>query len=654
MRGLFLSLFLVAGPGFSSPLGAQGSRLFTADSLDAIPDTSGSSSDTLTFLPGDSVHSSDTLQGEPAESSAVRVVPPPEFVHDVYFLDYTSTFSSSMSKVRGDMPGLMGLEGDGLSDELPGILFRRNGLPYQPGEFSWLGGDGQVLGIASDGLTWEAEPLGFPPWGAHDPAMMPGPSDSLFVTPVPLLDYAPARLEFWRDPGLPDSALAEARHTNGPDGFSYTGGRFRLRAGSRGAFDGQVFRVFSDGNTGDAGFDGHNLDVQFRRYVGSNVARIRFRQNRGERSNSFRWQSTPDRAAHRYLLSHFDAEIEVPAKGGQWLLGWHIRHEEQRIIAPSLLTAPQEWRVRRYNLSVSRLWQGTMSGWLKLDGRWWDGKVGTGSSARRDLDVSGGVRIPYRNLDITLTTGVRTIRDLPSEERLSAAVAWRLGRLDRLLAFAGFSKQHPSELRRWLPGASGPGGFSIAGSTSLDIMQHRSASMVWQHRDRSVEFNALITAGRSDDLAVWQPSGDTAVQTVAYLPAPQTRTYSGAGAVLTLRPSRALRLSGSLDHRFTNEWEEGGVPVFSPENTWSASAMLTLVFNDSTLFVTPVIRSRGIFGEVTPENYSILNAGVNVRLKQLQFYYHRENMLDLAYRPGGSEYAYAKHIRYGFRWEFWN
>jgi len=655
MQGPFLSFVLLVSIGFSNPLWAQEAGPIDVDTSGTEPDSLQVVSDTIRALSGDSILSADTLFSDREETASGQIYrPPPQFVHDSYFQNYTSTFSSSMSATRGNLPGLMGLEGHGLSDDLPGIHFRRNGVPYQPGEFSWLGGDGQVLGISSDRTTWEAEPLGFPPWGAHDPVMMPGPSDSVFVVPVPLLDYAPTRLEFWRDSGLPDSALTEARHTNGPDGYSYTGGRFRTKAGSVGAFDGQFFRVFSNGNISNAAFDGHNLDIQFRRYVGSYPARVRFRQNRGERSNSFRWQSTSDRASHEFILSHFDVELEIPAGHGEWLLGWHIRHEEQSMSAIPLLGSPQGWRARRYSLSMSRLWQATLSGWLQLEGRWGDGKVGSSALVRRDLDVSGGVRVPYRNLDLTLTTGVRTVRGLSAEERMSAAVAFRVSHTDRLLAFAGFSKQHPSELRRWLPALSGGGGFSVAGNTGLDIMRHKTASFVWQHKDRRVELTALITTGKSEDLAVWQPSGDTATSSVAYLPGAIVRTYSGAGAVLQLRPWQALRLKGSLDRRWSSDSEDWVDPVLSPENSWSATAMLTLVFNDSTLFVTPVVNSRGSFSEARTQVYATLNAGVDVRLKQLQFYYHRENMLDQVYRTGGSAYAYFKHIRYGFRWEFWN
>ena len=281
MRGPLLSFVLVVSTGSTAPLMAQQQRAVEVDSSIVQSDSSRAESEPAPVRSGDSTLVIDTLGGSSDLEEKQVYLPPPQFAHDVYFQNYVSTFSSSMSETKGDLPGLMGLEGDGLSDELPGVLFSRNGLPYQAAEYSWLGGDGQVLGIGSNGTSWEAEPLGFPAWSAHDPVMMPGPSDSVFVIPVPLLDYTSSRLDFWRDFRLPDSALAEARHAHGPDGFSYTGGRFRSRAGSRGAFDGQVYRVFSDGNVGDAAFDGHNLDIQFRRYVGTYPARISFSPEQG-------------------------------------------------------------------------------------------------------------------------------------------------------------------------------------------------------------------------------------------------------------------------------------------------------------------------------------------------------------------------------------
>ncbi len=96
------------------------------------------------------------------------------------------------------------------------------------------------------------------------------------------------------------------------------------------------------------------------------------------------------------------------------------------------------------------------------------------------------------------------------------------------------------------------------------------------------------------------------------------------------------------------------MPVFSPQQSWNVTARVRLTFNEGTLDIVPVVKMRGAIGESVPEDYSTVSAGVDIRLKQLRFFYHRENLLDLQYRTGGAEYAYSRHVRYGFRWEFWN
>ena len=206
---------------------------------------------------------------------------PPRFAHDQFFLGYAARFSAASTVVNGDLPGRIDLEEYALADRLPGVAFRRNGVPYQAAEYAWSGGDGQVLGVSGDRTGWYAEPLGYPPYGANDPLMLPGPSDTVFLQTAPLLGYTPAGLNYWRDPILPDSVKAVARYINGPFGYSAAGGRFRGDMGRGWEFDGQFYNVLSNGAIDSTAYAGHNLDIELRHSFGRKPLRVRFRQNRG-------------------------------------------------------------------------------------------------------------------------------------------------------------------------------------------------------------------------------------------------------------------------------------------------------------------------------------------------------------------------------------
>jgi hypothetical protein len=588
---------------------------------------------------------------------AVTVYAPPRFAHDQFFLGYAASFSAASTVVDGDLPGRIGLEGYALADRLPGVAFRRNGTPYQAAEYAWSGGDGQALSVWGDRTNWNAEPLGYPPYGANDPLLLPGPSDTVFLQPAPLTGYAPVGLNYWRDPTLPDSANAAARYINGPFGYSSAGGRFRADVGRGWEFDGQFYNVLADGAIDSTSYAGHNLDIELRRSFGTNPLRVRFRQNRGRRAQSFRWQAgTPKgyRASYDYLLSHLDVEFAVPGSTGEWLVGWQMRQEDQKKWADSLLGAEQRWFARNYELKVSRLWQGRVSGWVSARGRWWEKALGDSPGTRRDLEIEGGVVVPYRNAQITVTAAGRTINLLSAEERAAAAFAWQVSRSHRLLAHIGVAKQQPSHMRFWLPAQGAGGNYTESGNASLPVTRHQTASLSWRHSSSPLQFTLLASAGTSRDLAVWQPVGDTATEQSAYAPVPFDREFALAGLTFRWQPLRFLILRASYDHLFRNVWNGEGSPVFAPDDQWSAALLVPVRFSTRRMRLIPQVHTRGAAGGSLPDEYATLSAGFEFHLKQFVFYWLRENILDLEYRTGGAEFAYPTHSRYGFRWEFWN
>jgi hypothetical protein len=215
--------------------------------------------------------------------------------------------------------------------------------------------------------------------------------------------------------------------------------------------------------------------------------------------------------------------------------------------------------------------------------------------------------------------------------------------------------QAPSDLLRDYPAAADPQStYGVSGAPQLEPAQHRSAGITLRHESRLLDLFASGAVGRAENLAVWQPTGDTAETGDAYVPLVLGRRWEGVAAYATWRPLSALELWGSGQHLFTNEWLEGGEPAFAPEESWAAGARCPLWIDRLQLSVVPQVAARGARGGTLPEEYATLTAGVDLALKQLTVFIHQENLLDREYRTGGAEYAYDRHTRYGFRWEFWN
>jgi len=586
----------------------------------------------------------------PASDSA-QVVPaePVLFAHDLFLLQLASRFCAASVGVNTGFPGPLGLTEDRLAERLPGMGFRRNGAPYQAGEYHWFGGDGEATGWMSDGSEWNVEALGFPYYGSNDPILNPPLGDSLFLLAAPLLSARPAQIVSWREPNRPDSLQAVALHTNGPDGFSHTGGRFRGPIGGGYEFDGQFYRDFSDGHLPAAASDGHALDFELRRRISNWPTRLRFRQVRGERALAFRWNAGTLRATHRYLLTDVEATAARPDEGGEWLLAAALRHEDQKLTNP-LLSARREWFGRTLSAGASRLSPGSWTRNVSIRGTWRMKDAGLSLPEQKSLELAVEIYRTFSTVDVALTGAARSESDQDPLWRAAMAAAWRPAGRHRIVVAAGRSLEAPGLLRRLLPEA-GSGNFSETGNPDLPTVLHESASVSWNFTGEAVRVVTLAATGRSRDLPVWQPVGGASS---SFTPTPLERRYAGLSAVVAWQPLQGLSLSGGIDHLLENNWKSGGEPAYAPQDSWFADVRLRMVVPKSRAEIFPLASVRGARGGSLRGDYRTYSSGLDMRIKQLLIFWRIENLDDSDYRTGGAAQAYDRHFAYGFRWEFWN
>jgi hypothetical protein len=269
--------------------------------------------------------------------------------------------------------------------------------------------------------------------------------------------------------------------------------------------------------------------------------------------------------------------------------------------------------------------------------------------------MRSGLETTWRALDLTLAGGMAVAERYVPVYHAGAAVAYRWAPATRIVAHVGLARQAPSDLLRYYPAAvDDPTTYAVSAPASLDPARHRSASLTLRHESQALGLFVSGAVGRAEDLAVWQPAGDTATAADVYTPLVIGRRWAGIAASVTLRPWDVLELWGSGQQLFTNEWLESQGPAFAPDQSASVGVRCPLWFKRLQLALTPHVAARGARGGSLPEEYATLSAGVDFALKQLTVFVHQENLLDREYRTGGAEYAYTRHTRYGFRWEFWN
>jgi hypothetical protein len=573
------------------------------------------------------------------------------FLHDQFHLHLTSDFAASTLASEGGLPGPMGLTHHGQAALQSGPGYRQNSVPFQAGEFYWLGGAGAEVGIRADRLSWEAEPLGYPPSGADDPGMLPGPFDSAYFFPVPLYGYEAAELAFWRDPKLPDSARATARYTNGPAGYSYTGGRLRSELGAGFETDAQVYRIFSDGTEDSSRFDGHNLDLEVRRAWGRVPTRLRFRQNRGDRDLLFRWQVDPSRAAHRYYLTHLTLEAALPKAASEWLLAYDLRVADQELRAVPALASYQYWFERTHRFVLSRVSEGRLAYWGSAGVQYREADAASGLPDAWAPDIEAGAKVSGSRASWLLSGGARLASGREAEMRLSTALRFELAPGHRLLAYAGAAREDASTQRRYLPADSGST-YAASGLSTLPLARHESAALAWRYERPRLSWNLITATGRSFDLPDWTPAGDSATLSARYSPVPTDRSGSTLAARATVRPAGFLELEGAWRHDWPGD--PARVSAFTPEDDWFAALRVPIRFAPVPLRLVPQAAATGARGGTLPEDWWSLSLGVVATLKHLTVFWFRDNALDEPFRTGGAYSDYGAHARFGFHWNFWN
>jgi hypothetical protein len=584
-------------------------------------------------------------QAPPAPHEAVA------FLHDRFHLSLAAEFAAGSLAIGGNLPGTLGLSPQGMAARLGGVGYRQNSVPFQVGEFHWQSGSGEELGVLADRTSWEAEPLGYPPSGADDAAMLPCPADSAYLFPVPLFGYQSAQLLLWRDPVLPDSAHATARYTNGPAGYSYTGGRLRSELGAGFEMDAQVYRIFSDGLESTSGFDGHNLDLELRRAWGRVPMRLRFRQNSAQRDLLFRWQADPTRATHDYYLTYVTLEAAVQRPASEWLIAYDLRVEDQEKRAVSSLSSYQYWFERRHRLGLSRLSEGRLSYWGAAAAEYRESDVSTGLPDAWLADFNGGAKWSGSVLSLLLSAGARLPEGREPEYRAATALRFELSPGHALLMYLGVAREQPSTLRQYLPADSGSV-YGESGDPNLPDARHTGAALVWRRDRPRLSWDMLAAVGSSQDLPVWSPQGDTATLASRYAPVPTDRSGTTLGARATARPWSCFELEGSWRH----VWETGSTPpaAYSPEDGWLGAVRLPFTFEHVNLRLTPEGQATGGFGGTLPGPWWTLSLGVTASIKQLSVFWFRDNALDETFRTGGAYPWYGTHSRFGFSWNFWN
>lgn len=577
---------------------------------------------------------------------------PVVFLHDRFHLSLVSEFAAARLGAESRLPGELGLTGHSLAARLVGVGYRQNSSPFQAGEFYTRSGAGEELGVRADRRLWEAEALSYPPSGADDPALLPGPYDSAYFMPVPLNGYQPAELSFWRDPVLPDSASATARYTNGPAGYSYTGGRMRSQLGAGFETDAQVYRIFSDGIEEPSHFDGHNLDLELRKTWGSFPTRLRFRQNRAVRDLLFRWQQDPSRAeATNAYLTNVDLEAALPGASSEWLVAYHLRVTDQQLKAVPTLSAYQYWFERTHRLGISRVSGDRLAYWAAAWAEHREEDPESKLPASWSTELEGGVRLRAERVSGVVSFGVRSEEHEDLDYRVASALRLAIARDHAVLLYAGSSKETPSTLRRYLAYDSGATQV-VSGEVALPQAEHATAGLAWQYDRPRLSWNVLLHAGASDHLSEWQPAGDTATISSTYRPVPVDRKAVSLGGGARVVPISLVEVEGTWRHEWLGDQSEAA--AFSPSDSWWAALRVPLRHHRIRLVVTPEVSILGVQGGTLPEESVSLSAGVVGTLKHLTVFWFRDNVFDEPIRTGGAFPEYGVSSRYGFRWNFWN
>jgi hypothetical protein len=587
----------------------------------------------------------DSTVGAPAARSE-----PVVFRHDQFYRGLASRFGVASLPARCTYPGPPGITESRLADRIPGLGFRRNGVPPQAGEFHWFGGDGEELELDFDGTGFDLESLGFPPSGAGDPLFMPPFGDTLYLVGSPLLGARPAELVSWRSSGHTDSLLATALHANGPDGFSHTGGRLEGPIGGGLEFDGEFYRDFSDGQLIDAAQDGHRLDFELRRRVGGWPARVRFRQMRGQRSLAFRWEESPERADHRYLLADLDFEAARPDSAGEWLIRFGLRHEDQKLGNP-LLTGRRTWFGRTFTLAASRLWSGSRDVVLRLEGGFRPRDPERAVPEWKSLEWTALWRRSAGRTDLAISAAWGLESAAEPAWRAALAASWRISDSMRLVAGLGRSLEAPSFLRRQLPVVTGVGGYGEGGRTELEQITHEAGSVGWIVSTSRLRLTLLGAAGRSRDLPAWPAPGEL---TSTYRPGSLERRYAGLGGTASLALRRKANIEGGFDYTFTNRWQGSGTTAFAPKYDWYARAAWLAHLEGTHATIGPSFLVRGAGGGSLPDDYAVVDAGLDLAVKRLVIFWRLANLFDTDYQTGGAAFDFDRHFEYGFRWELVN
>lgn len=591
------------------------------------------------------------------DSLPLSTPPPPEphtpvrFLHDRFHLTLTSEFAAASLDLASRLPGPWGLSGQGQAARLPATGYRENSVPFQAGETYVRSGSGSELGIRADRRLWEAEALGFPPSGADDPALYPGPADSAFFMPVPLSGFQASELVFWRDPALTDSARATARYTNGPSGYSYTGGRLRTELGAGFETDAQVYRIFSDGLADSSHFDGHNLDLELRKTWGRVPTRLRFRQNRAARDLLFRWQEDPSRARHRYYLTNLDLEAALPGNAHEWLVAYQVRVTDQELRATPALANYQYWFERTHRFGLSRVAEGSLAWWGSVTAELLEADLASGLPQAWSSEASLGAKLSRASFSWLASVGARASEHGDPAFRAATALRNEFSPGHVVVAYAGLAQEEASSLRRYLPADSGVT-LSVRGASDLPNAEHMQAAFAWRYEKPRLHWNLLVSEGRSTSLADWQPQGDTATLSAHYAPVITNREAVSASGRLRVSPVRFIELEGSWRH----DWLTGGTlaSAYSPEDTWWGAFRLPIESRSLRLRVVPEVSALAMRGGTLPEEGWTLSAGATATLKQLTVFWFRDNIKDEPFATGGAWPGYGTHSRFGFYWDFWN
>jgi hypothetical protein len=394
--------------------------------------------------------------------------------------------------------------------------------------------------------------------------------------------------------------------------------------------------------------------MELRRHLGRRPLRIRFRQNRANRDQLFRWQSSAVRSSHTYLLSHLTAEIAQPGRSSEWLLAYDLRLDDQESKAVPPLTGYQYWFNRHHRIKLSHAAKGGLSRWFALSGRYREADEQVSLPGAWSGEVEGGAHLSGSVLSLLVAGAAGMEEGYESVYRGGLTLKMHLFRNNSLSLYAGVAREAVPLVRRHLPLATGSSGYSVQGRSDLPPTQNTSVALSWRHDGRSLRYSVIASTGRSRGVPVWQPSGDSASTSASYSPVPMDRDYSGLAASAVWRPFRILELEGGYRYQADMDWTDGTTPVFSPQQSWQAAIRIPLYFAAYQLEVIPQANTFGARGGSLPADWTTISVGVEATLKHFTFFWHRENLADESYLTGGAYPAYGLHSRFGFRWNFWN